>query len=258
MNEVSVSQQPVQAEAVRFVIDKENRLYLHIIDMISVVWDLNYESARKVWTRAQNTDERLAKAQRIFRNFGGKVFFPYSQAYLAYRHIVRTRTRDRRRQDPELLHLWNDTLISIRARLDPFPANTRRNFCLRSLPVEPLVIGQEPAPNPPRMLELYISSSEEEDSEPELDLECAAEDDEHKPLLRRSAKPSSASLSPSPPSALLHSVMRSDEAAVYDSLAAQVARSQGLQLNLEEFKATTEQIHVLGTRRKLPPEKKKE
>lgn len=65
--------QTVKAEEIRFVIDKDNRLYLHVIDCISVVWDLSYGSARKVWTRAQNTDTRLERAKRVFREFGGKV-----------------------------------------------------------------------------------------------------------------------------------------------------------------------------------------
>ena len=65
--------QTVKAEEIRFVIDKDNRLYLHVIDCISVVWDLSYGSSRKVWTRAQNTDARLERARRVFREFGGKV-----------------------------------------------------------------------------------------------------------------------------------------------------------------------------------------
>lgn len=108
------------------------------------------------------------------------------------------------------------------------------------------------------MMELYLSASEEEDSASEADPVTGVTDDrkhaeeEIRPLLRSSQViRDSSSNQDSPPRP---KDMRTSEAEVYDSLANQVIRSQGLAFQLDQcVEATQKAFHYPPTRRKRPP-----
>ena len=99
------------------------------------------------------------------------------------------------------------------------------------------------------MLDLYISSSEDSASDVDVTDDRKQADEEIQPLLRSQPRDSALDSPPRP------TEMRTSEAEVYDSLANQVIRSQGLAFNLEQCAAATEKAFVNHppTRRKGPP-----
>jgi hypothetical protein len=172
----------IALDHIRIVRNSQGLLQLQVADCISYVWDIQADSARKLFTRACH---RMAPIQGLFWDFDRTVFFAVRDGEVALQFLIASRPIDQEKERKALLETkWHGLLGDLERRAAHIPPD----ICLRvyeigsssgsqGAEVEPQV-EEEKAEAWEESEEVEEEESEKEESEEEEKEESEAGEEE--------------------------------------------------------------------------------